>query len=110
MLRLLMMVLFVFLLERPMVEARAGDLKNGEWRMKAAWDWHLPMETEEEQQRVVAFAHELGFNALVVKNPTQAMVRYGKELGVKIISVLSPYSTDRFTARHPECLQRMLSE
>ena len=76
--------------------------------MRAAWDWHLPMATEEQRRAVVVFAHELGFDTLVVPGPTEAMVRCGKELGVKVVAIVTPYPEPAYAEQHPEHLQHML--
>ena len=76
--------------------------------MRAAWDWHLPVATEEQQRAVVVFAHEQGFDTLVVPGPTAAMVRCGKDLGVKVVAIVTPYPEADYAERHPEHLQRML--
>lgn len=76
--------------------------------MKAAWDWHLPRKTEEEQKAVVAFAQACGFDTLIVSNPTEVMVRQGKELGIRVVAVVSPHATADFVEQHPECLQVVL--
>ena len=76
--------------------------------MRAAWDWHLPVETEEQQRAVVTFAHKLGFDTLVVPGPTDAMVRCGKDLGVRVVAIVTPYPEPDYAERHPERLQRIL--
>ena len=72
--------------------------------MKAAWDWHMPRKSEAEQRELVRFAHELGFNTLITPNPTRVMADVGRAVGVPIVAVLTPYPTDAFEAKHPECL------
>ena len=76
--------------------------------MRAAWDWHLPAETEEQQRAVVIFAQELGFDTLVVPAPTDAMVRCGRDLGVRVVAIVTPNPELDYAERHPEHLQRML--
>ena len=76
--------------------------------MRSAWDWHLPMATEEQQRAVVVFAHEQGFDTLVVPGPTEAMVRCGKDHGVKVVAIVTPYSEPDYAEQHPEHLQGML--
>ncbi len=76
--------------------------------MKAAWDWHLPVETETQQQAVVEFAQELGFDTLIIRDPTEAMVRRGEALGVKVVAIVYARPTEGFAREHPACLQRML--
>jgi hypothetical protein len=76
--------------------------------MKAAWDWHLPVETEVQQREIVEFARELGFDTLIVREPSEVMVRRGAELGVKVVAIVYAWPSDAFARAHPECLQRML--
>ena len=76
--------------------------------MRAAWDWHLPVATEEQQRAVVVFARDLGFDTLVVPGPTEAMVRRGKDLGVKVVAIVTPYPEPGYGEQHPEQLQRLL--
>jgi len=73
--------------------------------MKAAWDWHLPRKTEGEQRAVAEFAHACGFDTLIVPGPTGAMVRRGRELGVRVVAVVSPNAGADLVERHPERLQ-----
>ncbi|MDE3000162.1 MAG: hypothetical protein OXU79_13885 [Gemmatimonadota bacterium] len=76
--------------------------------MKAAWDWHLPVETGPQQREIVEFASDLGFDTLIVRDPTEAMARRGAQLGVRIVAIVYARPSDAFAADHPECLQRLL--
>ena len=76
--------------------------------MKAAWDWHLPVETETQQREIVEFASDLGFDTLIVRDPSEAMARRGAELGVRIVAIVYARPSDAFAVDHPECLQRLL--
>ncbi|MDA0749016.1 MAG: hypothetical protein O2954_21055 [bacterium] len=76
--------------------------------MKAAWDWHLPTETEAQQREVVEFAAELGFDTLIIRNVTEPMVRRGKELGVRVVAILYAGPSEALAKEHPECLQQVL--
>ena len=76
--------------------------------MKAAWDWHLPVETEAQQREIVEFASDLGFDTLIVRDPSEAMARRGAELDVKIVAIVYARPSDAFARAHPECLQRLL--
>jgi len=58
--------------------------------MRAAWDWHLPVETEEQQRSIVIFAYEQGFDTMVVPDPTEAKFRCGKGLGVRVVAIVTP--------------------
>ncbi|MSS70928.1 MAG: hypothetical protein EXS64_05505 [Candidatus Latescibacteria bacterium] len=76
--------------------------------MKAAWDWHMPRKTEEDERAVVAFAHACGFDTLILSNPTEGLVKGGRDLGVRVVAVVSPNATGPFSEQHPECLQVVL--
>ncbi len=76
--------------------------------MKAAWDWHLPVETETQQREIVEFASDLGFDTLIVRDPSEVMARRGEALGVRIVAIVYARPSDAFAAAHPECLQRLL--
>lgn len=76
--------------------------------MKAAWDWHLPVETATQQREIVEFASDLGFDTLIVRDPTEAMARRGEALGIRIVAIVYARPSDAFAADHPECLQRLL--
>ena len=54
------------------------------------------------------FAQELGFDTLVVRAPTGAMVRYGNDRGLKVVAIVGPYPEPDYAEQHPEHLQRML--
>jgi hypothetical protein len=79
----------------------------GQERLRAARDWSMPNDTPEQRKEIVAFAAEIGFDALVVKSPTREMVATGRQLGVRVIAVVSPYPSDTFVDRHPGSLQSM---
>ncbi len=76
--------------------------------MKAAWDWHLPVETAAQQRTIVEFTHDLGFDTLIVREPSEVMARRGEELGVSVVAVVYAWPSDAFVRAHPECLQRLL--
>ena len=76
--------------------------------MKAAWDWHLPVETGSQQREIVEFACDLGFDTLIVRDPSEVMARRGAELGVRIVAIVYARPSDAFAGSHPECLQRLL--
>ena len=76
--------------------------------MKAAWDWHLPVRTAAQQREIVEFARDLGFDTLIVREPTEVMARRGVELGVRVVAVVYARPSDVFAKAHPECLQRLL--
>ena len=76
--------------------------------MRAACDWHLPVATEDQQRSIVTFVYEQGFDTLVVDDPTKAMLRCGKGLGVRLVSIVTPNPEPDYAERHPEHLQRML--
>lgn len=75
--------------------------------MKAAWDWSLPTETDDEQKAVVEFAADLGFDTLVIQKATETLVRRGQELDVRIVQVVGPYATREFAEAHPHALQHI---
>ena len=66
--------------------------------MKAAWDWHLPVETETQQREIVEFASDLGFDTLIVRDPSEPMARRGAELGVRIVAIVYARPSDAFAA------------
>lgn len=75
--------------------------------MKAAWDWDLPRESDEEEQSLVEFAAELGFDTLIVRDPSTVMLDRGHELGVAIVDIIGAEPTDAFASTHPGCLQSL---
>ncbi len=76
--------------------------------MKAAWDWNIPRTSPQDESRLVAFACELGFDTLVVRDPTPALMRAGRKSAMRVIAVLSPRPDDDFIRQHPQCLQQIL--
>lgn len=58
--------------------------------MKAAWDWYMPRTSSQDESRLVAFACELGFDTLVIRDPTSSLVQAGRENAIRIVAVLSP--------------------
>lgn len=77
--------------------------------MRAVWTRDLPRETEEEQQELVEFAAECGFDTVITENTTPSMATRGSEIGVDIVEIIEPYPTNQFENSHPEALQRMRS-
>lgn len=75
--------------------------------MKAAWDWGLPRETETDERAIVEFAAELGFDTLVVRDPSPVMAERGRELDVDIVAIVSPGAPEEFTDDHPDCVQSL---
>lgn len=76
--------------------------------MKAAWDWHLPRATAAEQRALVAFTYELGFDTLIVHDPTPIMMEQARELGVSVCAIITPNVTEGFARQHSEGCQRLL--
>ncbi len=76
--------------------------------MKAAWDWHLPRETETEQRELVEFVDGCGFDTLIINNPTHTMLSRGRELGLKVVAIVKPPTADDLSEPDPESRQRML--
>lgn len=62
--------------------------------MRAAWDRSLPRETESQQRKLVKFAADCGFDALIVPEVTPTMVERGHELGLRLIEIIGPYPDD----------------
>jgi hypothetical protein len=76
--------------------------------MKAAWDWHLPRTTATEQHALVAFTHGLGFDTLIVHDPTPVIMEQARERGITVCAILTPNVTDDILRQYPECCQRLL--
>ncbi len=77
--------------------------------MKAAWDWHLPRETDEQAREMLEFAAELGFDTLVVHDPTSAMMTVGEELGIRVVTIVTPSVPDAMARDKPHVAQRLAS-
>ena len=76
--------------------------------MKAAWDWHLPRKTTEEERALVAFACELGFDTLIIHAPTPAIMEAAGAVGIKVVAIVTPNVTGAFAEQHPDAQQQML--
>lgn len=76
--------------------------------MKAAWDWHLPRETDADERALVDFAADCGFDTLIVDDPTSAMADRGRERGVSIIEIVHARPDAEFRTEHSDCLQTLL--
>jgi len=76
--------------------------------MRAAWDWALPRGSAERERELVTFAAELGFDTLIVSDPTEATVERGRELGVTVVAVVNARPDDAVVERHPEWCQSVL--
>ncbi|MCB0108144.1 MAG: hypothetical protein KDE53_19615 [Caldilineaceae bacterium] len=75
--------------------------------MKAAWDWHLPRTTADEERALVTFAHGLGFDTLILHEPTPVMMEMAHALDMKVAAIVTPNGRD-FGERYPDALQQML--
>ncbi len=76
--------------------------------MKAAWDWHMPRTNRTEEQELVDFAADLGFDTLVLGNPSSNIVSMAHDRGLRVVSVVSPNADEQFVGGHPDCLQQIL--
>ena len=76
--------------------------------MKAAWDWHHPRTTEQDERDLVSLVSDIGFDTLVVNNPTALLHTAARDCGITLIAVLSPYADDEFCSANTGCLQKML--
>jgi hypothetical protein len=77
--------------------------------IKAAWDWHMPRSTADQERKLVEFAAALGFDTLVLRDPGAGLVRMAHDEGLRVVTVVSPTAPDAFAREHPGCLQRMLA-
>lgn len=59
--------------------------------MRAAWDKHLPRETEAQQRELVDFAADCGFDTLAVHQVTPTMAERGRERGLRTVEIIGPY-------------------
>lgn len=75
--------------------------------MKAAWDWHFPRKTNEDEDALVAFVAELGFDTMVLNNPSTYIIKKAHDTGLRVVAVISPHADAQFADDHPECLQKM---
>lgn len=75
--------------------------------MKAAWDWHLPRETDAQARAVVEFAAELGFDTLVVHDPSASMIAAGDDLGIRLVAIVTPNLPVAMANSRPHMLQRL---
>ena len=58
--------------------------------MKAAWDWHLPVETERQQKDLGEFAVKLGFDTLVLHEPSRTLRDAAADLGIRVVAIRPP--------------------
>lgn len=78
--------------------------------MKAAWDWHLPRKTHEDEKELVAFVAGLGFDTLVVNSPSPNLVAAGGAEGLKVVAVVHASVDAEQAKQRPEILQQTLPE
>lgn len=76
--------------------------------MRAAWDWSLPRQTPADRAELVGLVTDLGFDTLIVGNPSADLVARAHENAIKVIAVVSPSADACFREQHPQCLQAML--
>lgn len=76
--------------------------------MRAAWDWHMPRETAGDEQQLVALAHAIGFDTLILHNPTPALMESARGLGMRVCGIVTPNVTQAYARANPDAVQRML--
>lgn len=76
--------------------------------MKAAWDWALSRDSPEAERALVDFAADLGFDTLIVSDPSEHAVEGGHERGLDVFDIVTPTPDDAFREAHGGALQRML--
>lgn len=76
--------------------------------MIAAWDWHHPRTTPEEERNLATLTAELGFDTLVIGNPSSVLLEACHDQGVRVCAVVSPVPSSDFLEAHPDGVQRML--
>lgn len=76
--------------------------------MKAAWDWALPRETPTEERELAEFAADCGFDTLIVRDPTPALVEAGHERDLSVLAIVDGRPDEAFRRSDPDCLQRLL--
>lgn len=76
--------------------------------MKAVWDWHMPRNGPEEEERLVAFARSIGFDTLILHSPTPVIREAAHRQGMRVCAVVTPNVTDAWATAHPDAVQRML--
>lgn len=62
--------------------------------MRAAWDRHLPRETDAQQRDLVDFAAACGFDTLIVPSVTPTMADRANEREIRVLEIIGPYPDD----------------
>lgn len=81
--------------------------------MKAAWDRHLPRETERQRRRLVNFAHDCGFDTVIVpfrrEDPASlaTMTDRADALGMDVLGIVNPYPVDELREESSPSLQQV---
>lgn len=76
--------------------------------MKAVWDWHMPRSTETDQRAIVELASQIGFDTLIIHEPTQLMMDMADRHGIRVVAIITPNASEAFAIHHPEAVQRVL--
>ena len=78
---------------KPGLAAFEGAGQNADERdpMIAAWDWHMPRETEADERTLLDFACDTGFDTLILPDPTSQLVAHAHEHGMRVVGIVYPY-------------------
>lgn len=76
--------------------------------MRAAWDWHMPRESAEDERVLVSYAQETGFDTLILPNPTPVLMEMAHERGMRVCAIITPNVSEEYALSHPNAVQRML--
>lgn len=76
--------------------------------MQAVWDWHMPRETAADERALVRLAAQLGFDTLILHNPTPRLRQEAHAAGLALLAIVTPTAPPRFATQNPNALQQIL--
>lgn len=68
----------------------------------------MPRQNAENERRLVEFAHAIGFDTLILHNPTPLMMENAHRLGMRVCAIVTPNVTPEYARDYPDAVQWML--
>lgn len=68
----------------------------------------MPRQNAEDERRLVELAHAIGFDTLILHNPTVLVMENAHRLGMRVCAIATPNVTTEYARDYPDAVQRML--
>ena len=76
--------------------------------LRVVWAGRMPGDTTEEKLEMVKLVRDVGFDALVVRNPAPEVIDAAHDADMLLIETVVPYTSRSYAREHPGQVQAML--